>query len=65
MIFAMGGGIFVFEGISRIRHPEPMKSPVWNYLVLAASFVFEGASDRWIGIDSDECRIWYFARSQA
>ncbi len=44
MIFAMGGGISVFEGISRIRHPEPMRSPIWNYVVLGASFVFEGIS---------------------
>ncbi len=44
MIFAVGGGISIYEGIIRIRHPEPMKSALWSYVVLGASFLFEGSS---------------------
>ncbi len=44
MIFAVGGGMSVYEGITHLMHPEPMRDPRWNYFVLAAAFVFEGAS---------------------
>lgn len=44
MIFAVGGGISIYEGILRLLHPEPIKSAIWNYVVLGASFLFEGTS---------------------
>jgi divalent metal cation (Fe/Co/Zn/Cd) transporter len=34
----------VYEGIMHILHPEPMRSPVWNYVVLAAAALFDGGS---------------------
>lgn len=43
-IFAVGGGVSIYEGVSHLRHPTPMENAVWNYAVLAFSFVFEGAS---------------------
>lgn len=44
MIFAVGGGISIYEGILRILHPRPLESAMWNYIVLGASFLFEGSS---------------------
>lgn len=44
LVFALGGGVSVYEGISHLRHPEAMQHPLVNYAVLALSFVFEGGS---------------------
>ncbi|MGE5170802.1 MAG: cation diffusion facilitator family transporter [Rudaea sp.] len=44
LIFALGGGIALYEGIQHVRHPIPLKDPHWNYIVLGAAAVFEGAS---------------------
>jgi cation diffusion facilitator family transporter len=44
LIFGLGGGLSFFEGVQHILHPEPMRDPTWNYIVLAAAAVFEGAS---------------------
>ncbi len=44
MIFVMGGGISIIEGIKHIKNPEPLTHAAWNYGILAASFVFEGAA---------------------
>ena len=43
-IFAIGGGMSLYEGIDHIRHPEPLSDPFWNYLVLGLAVVFEGYS---------------------
>ncbi len=44
MIFGLGGGLSMYEGVHHILHPEPMRDPGWNYAVLAAAAVFEGTS---------------------
>ncbi|MDH3342815.1 MAG: cation diffusion facilitator family transporter [Gammaproteobacteria bacterium] len=44
LIFALGGGISIYEGISHIRHPEPMTNPMINYVVLGLALLFEGAA---------------------
>ncbi|MET3389527.1 cation diffusion facilitator family transporter [Variovorax sp. 1140] len=44
LIFGLGGGVSFFEGVQHIRQPEPMRDPFWNYVVLAAAALFEGAS---------------------
>ncbi|MCB1183074.1 cation transporter [bacterium] len=44
LIFAVGAGISVYEGIRHIMHPEPVHDPRLNYLVLGLAFVFEGAA---------------------
>jgi len=48
LIFALGGGISIYEGIQHIQHPEPISNPMINYIVLGLALVFEGAA-------------WYFA----
>ncbi|MES2375152.1 MAG: cation diffusion facilitator family transporter [Bacteroidota bacterium] len=44
LIFGLGGGVSVYQGITHIIHPEKLGDPTWSYVVLAASVVFEGAS---------------------
>lgn len=44
LIFGLGGGMSIYEGIQHIRHPEPLTDPKWNYIVLAAATLFEGIS---------------------
>ena len=44
LIFGLGGGVSLYEGVEHLRHPAPLRDPFWNYLVLAAAMVFEGAS---------------------
>lgn len=43
-IFVIGGGLSMYDGIEHIRHPAPLHSPTWNYVVLAVAFCFDGAS---------------------
>ena len=43
-IFAIGGGMSIYEGINHIQHPEPLGDPRWNYIVLGLAVVFEGYS---------------------
>jgi len=49
LIFGLGGGISVTQGIRHIIDPEPLSDPTINYVVLGVSLVFEGAS-LWIAI---------------
>jgi cation diffusion facilitator family transporter len=44
LIFGLGGGVSMYEGIQHIRHPEPMRDPMWNYVVLGLATIFEGSS---------------------
>ena len=44
MIFALGGGVAVVEGVQRLVDPEMPEHLGWNYAVLALSAVFEGYS---------------------
>lgn len=44
LVFSLGGGMSIYEGISHLQHPQEMKDPFWNYIVLFSSMFFEGAS---------------------
>lgn len=48
LIFAVGAGISIYEGIKHLMHPEPLKDPTINYIVLVLAMIFEGFA-------------WYFA----
>lgn len=41
IIFGLGGGMSLYEGVMHLRHPSALSDPTWNYAVLAISFVFE------------------------
>lgn len=43
-VFAVGGGISIYEGIIHILNPSPLEGTLWSYVVLAVAFVFEGSS---------------------
>jgi cation diffusion facilitator family transporter len=44
LIFALGAGVSIYEGIHHLLHPAPMEDPLINYAVIGLAFVFEGAS---------------------
>jgi cation diffusion facilitator family transporter len=44
LIFGVGGGISIYEGVLHMLYPEPMRDPKWNYIVLGFAAVFEGIS---------------------
>ncbi len=44
IIFALGGGISIFEGVTHLVHPEPIEKPIWNYAVLVVAFLADGYS---------------------
>lgn len=48
LIFALGAGISMYEGVIHILHPVPVEDPYINYIVLGLAMIFEGAA-------------WYFA----
>ena len=44
LIFAVGAGVSVYEGISRLRNPHPVTDAYINYLVLGVAFAFEAGA---------------------
>jgi cation diffusion facilitator family transporter len=44
LIFAVGAGVSIYEGVVHFRHPEPISQPWINYMVLGLAFLFEGGS---------------------
>ncbi len=44
LIFAIGAGVSIYEGIRHLAHPSPMSSPVVNYVVLGLALIFEGSA---------------------
>lgn len=51
MIFAVGAGVSIYEGIHHMMDPKPVESPMINYIVLGLAMVFEGVA-------------WYFAMQE-
>ena len=48
MIFAVGAGISIYEGIHSLQNPKPVSDAYINYIVLIIAMLFEGAA-------------WYYA----
>lgn len=44
VLFGIGGGMSVYEGITHIQHPAELGDPTWNYVVLGIAFVVEGVA---------------------
>jgi cation diffusion facilitator family transporter len=44
MVFAVGAGLSVYEGVAKVLDPHPVTSPIVNYIVLAVAMVFEAAA---------------------
>lgn len=48
LVFALGAGVSMYEGIHHMMAPEPTTNPTLNYIVLGVALLFEGGA-------------WYFA----
>jgi len=48
LIFAVGSGVSIYEGVHHVINPVEISNPMVNYIVLSLALVFEGAA-------------WYFA----
>jgi cation diffusion facilitator family transporter len=50
VLFGVGGGVALYNGVSHLISPQPLEDPFWAYVVLAIAAVLEGTS-------------WFFAIS--
>jgi cation diffusion facilitator family transporter len=44
VLFGLGGGLSIYEGISHLLSPSTLEDPTWNYVVLAIGVLAEGTS---------------------
>lgn len=44
LIFALGGGIAIYEGVQHLLHPRQLENVQWNYVVLILAMIFEGSA---------------------
>lgn len=44
LIFAVGSGVSLYEGVIHLQRPIPMVNPTLNYVVLVLAMLFEGAA---------------------
>jgi cation diffusion facilitator family transporter len=44
ILFGLGGGMSIYEGITHIEHPSELSDPTWNYVVLAIALIAESIS---------------------
>ena len=44
ILFSMGAGVSLYEGINKLRNPHPIESPIVSYVVLGVAIAFELAS---------------------
>jgi cation diffusion facilitator family transporter len=44
LIFALGGGMSILNGLQHVAEPHPAEAVGWSYAVLLAALVFEGIS---------------------
>ncbi len=59
LIFSLGGGIALFEGVSHLMHHDPHATAehvTWNYVVLISAILFEGAALRVALIEFNKSR---------
>ncbi|MEO0327868.1 MAG: cation diffusion facilitator family transporter [Pseudomonadota bacterium] len=44
LIFAVGAGVSLYEGINKVIHPHVINDPTINYIVLGLAMIFEGVA---------------------
>ncbi|MCP4547186.1 MAG: cation diffusion facilitator family transporter [bacterium] len=44
LIFAVGAGVSIYEGVHHLLHPRHMENVIINYFVLGVAMLFEGAA---------------------
>ncbi|MDH5749305.1 MAG: cation diffusion facilitator family transporter [Rhodospirillales bacterium] len=55
LIFAVGAGVSMYEGVIKVLNPHPVSSPHINYIVLGVSMIFE-AGAWWIAYKEFQTR---------
>lgn len=62
LIFAVGAGISIYEGIQHLLDPHAITDPLVNYIVLAAAMVFEGVAWTYAFVEFNKTRgaLGYF-----
>jgi cation diffusion facilitator family transporter len=46
LLFGLGAGVSLYEGVHKLANPEPLRNVVWNYVVIGLAIVFEAGA--WI-----------------
>ncbi len=62
LIFALGAGISLYQGLVRVLDPQPIDQPLVSFIVLGLSFLFEGTT-WWIalrGVRDDTRQVGYY-----
>ncbi|MBS0241090.1 MAG: cation transporter [Proteobacteria bacterium] len=49
LLFSLGAGVAIYEGVEKLLHPAPVKDPIVNYVVLGVAALLESGS-AWIAI---------------
>ena len=66
-MFSLGSLFAIFEGVEKIRHPEPIESAVWAFGILSVGILLEGWSFRTAVRESQPLREgrswWQFVRT--
>ena len=44
LIFGLGAGVSIYEGVQKLLHPHPITNPVISYIVLSFALLFEAAA---------------------
>ncbi len=62
LIFGLGGGVSIYEGVQHLLHPGELHDPTVNYIVLGLALVFEGIA-WWLALKGfllakGESRFW-------
>lgn len=58
MVFALGAGVALYEGITHVLNPEPIRNATVNYAVLGLSVLFDGTT-WWIALRNFKGRTHY------
>lgn len=62
LIFAVGSGISIDEGVHHLLHPTPLKNAYVNYIVLSIAMVFEAGAlyIAWRGFNAHRGKRGYY-----
>ncbi len=44
LLFGIGGGVSLYEGVQHIRHPKELGDPMWSYIVLGVAIPVEATA---------------------
>src|SRR4029077_6772797 len=58
MVFALGAGVSLYEGVAHILSPQPIENAAVNYVVLGLSALFDGTT-WWIAMRHFKGRMRY------